>query len=248
MGKKHYKVEVIKMLMEISSISKKFGNQQVLENFDISIQERKITCILGASGCGKTTLLNMIAGLLKADSGSFVGFSNKKISFIFQEHRLLEWMTVEANIDFVIRQIYDKSKRRDIIEKHLKIVELEEYKKYYPHELSGGMKQRTSIARAFSYPGEILLMDEPFKAIDVKLKLSVMDSFIKLWKEDRRTVVFVTHDVEEALLLGDNICLLAGNPPYVDKTFQLDIPQEERGYQDERLKNISKEIFKYILN
>src|SRR5665648_104574 len=137
----------------------------------------------------------------------------KIISYIFQESRLYPWFTVYDNIDRILKNQYpDYSKRNSIITDYLELVELYISKNLYPSELSGGMKQRLSIARAFAFPSEILLMDEPFSSLDINLKNSVIDSFKKLWLKNNKTVIFITHDIDEAVMLSDTIYLIDENP------------------------------------
>lgn len=200
------------MSIEVKDISKKYGSLEVLNNFNIKLEEKKISAILGPSGCGKTTLLNMISGLEKYDVGNITGIENKRFSYIFQEDRLLPWSTVEENIHFVLKRDYTDQEVIEITDKYLKMVGLEEYRHYYPKQLSGGMKQRVAIARAFAYPSDILLMDEPFKGLDMDLKTNLSGAFISLWKKDKRTVVFVTHDKDEAIKLADYVFILDGKP------------------------------------
>ena len=234
---------VMRMDIQIKNLTKEYGRLKVYENFSLSVPEQKVTCILGPSGCGKTTLLNMISGLIKPDSGEFKGFNHQSISYLFQEQRLLPWKTVWQNIDFVIKDLYPKQQRAELIGRYLKMVNLVDFKHYKPNQLSGGMKQRVSIARAFVFPSDILLMDEPFKGLDMELKISVLNSFINLWQQDLRTVIFVTHDIDEALYLGDKIHLLGGLPSRVKQTVNIPIPKNERRYGEGRLKEIKEELF-----
>lgn len=200
------------MWVEVKDVSKRYGNLQVLRDFNIKFEEKTISALLGPSGCGKTTLLNIISGLEQYDSGNIKGIENKKFSYIFQEDRLVPWLSVEENIHFVLKRLYRNQEIINITDKYLKIVGLEEYKHYYPRELSGGMKQRVAIARAFAYPSDILLMDEPFKGLDMDLKTNLSEAFISLWKKDKKTVVFVTHDMNEAMVLADYVFILDGKP------------------------------------
>ena len=199
------------MSLEIRKLGKSYGKQTVFENFNIKFEDNVINCILGASGCGKTTLLNIISGLEDYDYGEIIGTEGKNFSYIFQEPRLLDWYTVRENMEFVMGPlgISDSNER---IDRYLRITGLDRFSLYFPNQLSGGMKQRLSIARAFAYPGKIMLMDEPFKGLDVKLKKELTDEFITLWKEDRRTVLFVTHEPREALMTADNIHIIGGEP------------------------------------
>ncbi|MBT9172704.1 MAG: Bicarbonate transport ATP-binding protein CmpD [Syntrophomonadaceae bacterium] len=233
--------------LQITNLAKEFKvgkgvkSLKVYENFSLTVPEKKITCIMGPSGGGKTTLLNLISGLLKPDSGEFKGFAGKTVSYLFQEPRLLPWKTVWQNIDFVSKDIYPKKQRAEIVDKYLKMVDLYDFRDYWPEKLSGGMKQRVSIARAFVFPSDLLLMDEPFKGLDLQLKISLMDSFAALWQQDLRTVIFVTHDLDEALYLGDEIYVLSGLPARVNKSLQVKIPRGERRYGEGKLKELKEE-------
>lgn len=243
------------MNIVLKNICKGLGGRVIYDDFSVEFKECAISCILGPSGCGKTTLLNMVGGLILPDSGSIEGVEGKIFSYIFQEPRLLPWKTVRQNIEFVIedscsigaqksthnivtgksikcigadRKIRDfKRERADAL---IRQVELQGFADYYPSQLSGGMKQRVSIARAFACKSDIILMDEPLSGLDVSLKQNLMHWFSELWKSEdcglgqgkvqeqeasrnaRRTVLFVTHDVDEARMLG-NITFVLSNPP-----------------------------------
>lgn len=208
------------MTYEVKNIDKSFGNLKVLDNISISFPENKTTCILGPSGCGKTTLLNIIAGLLDADSGELIGFENEDISFVFQEDRLIPWKNVEDNLAFVLKKNTDKREVDKLINHYLELVGLEKYKHYYPKDLSGGMKQRINILRAFIYDSKILIMDEPFKSLDIDNKQIVMDFFEELMKIEKRTCIMVTHNIEEAEKLGDRIVMLTDKPTRVGEIIE----------------------------
>ncbi|WP_312906771.1 ABC transporter ATP-binding protein [Tissierella praeacuta] len=212
-------------MYQIKDINKKFNELKVLEDITIDFPKNKTTCILGPSGCGKTTLLNIIAGIIKKDSGEIIGF-NKDISFVFQEDRLIEWKNIEENISFVLKGKMDKEQIKATIDKYLKLVKLEEYKYYYPRELSGGMRQKISILRAFAYPSKLLIMDEPFKSLDINSKQILIDFFKELRIIENRTCIIVTHDIEEALTLGDRIIILTGKPTAVKRVMELNGNEE----------------------
>ena len=203
------------MEYKVKNISKSFGDLKVLENISIDFPKNQTTCILGPSGCGKTTLLNIMAGILDMDSGELTGFENEDISFVFQEDRLIPWKNVEENLSFVLKDKMHKEEIAEIINNYLELVGLEEYKNYYPKDLSGGMKQRINILRAFIYPSKILIMDEPFKSLDMDNKRIIMDFFKELMKIEKRTCIMVTHDIEDALVLGDKIVILTEKPASV---------------------------------
>jgi NitT/TauT family transport system ATP-binding protein len=201
-----------KLNFTLSHISKTFGELQVLDNFSIEFIENRINCILGPSGCGKTTLLNIIAGLIPADDGVVNNINNENISYIFQEDRLLPWKTVKENLRYVLRSRFSKNETEDIINKNISLIELENFANYHPHQLSGGMKRRVSIARAFCFPSEIVLLDEPFRGIDISLKYSLMSAIRAMWEKDQRTLIYVTHDIEEAVLMGHLVFVFSNRP------------------------------------
>lgn len=216
------------MHLELQHISKAYGGITLFDDFSIAFEEGKITCILGPSGCGKTTLLNIIGGIVPPDSGSVNGFTDHRISYIFQDPRLLPWKTVRENIGFVLSHDLPKEERKSITDRFIRLVELENFADFYPAKLSGGMRQRVSIARAFAFPSEVILMDEPFKGLDIKLKLNLIRTFSRIWETDRRTVIFVTHDVEESLLLSNQILVMSPPPVHVVTSRKVTVPVPDR--------------------
>lgn len=209
------------MSLKLENITKAFNDRLILSEFSLQVQPGSITCLYGPSGCGKTTLLNMMGGIKQPDTGSVTGFPEEKISFIFQETRLLPWKTVFENIRFPLLDKIPDGQARKIARKFIELVGLENEEGLYPHQLSGGMKQRVSIARAFAYPGSLILMDEAFQNLDNTLKYNILDSFLKIWKEDGRTVIFVTHDIEEAIKLGQEIIFLNHAPLQIIKSINI---------------------------
>ncbi len=215
-------------IISIENINKKYDDNIIFDDFKIDFYENKINCILGKSGSGKTTLLNIISGIVKNDKSDFKGIEDLGISYIFQDDRLIDWLTVEDNIKLVIKKHYSEDKINKLCEKYLKLVGIYEYKDYYPQRLSGGMRQRVNIARAFIYPSKIVIMDEPFKSIDIKNKQIIMENFKKILEKDNRTVLFVTHDIDEALYLADVAFILGDRPLKIKNIFK-------------EIKNIDKE-------
>ena len=207
-------------IIRIENINKRYKDNIIFEDFQIDFYENKINCILGKSGCGKTTLLNIISGVVKNDESDFKGIEDLGVSYIFQDDRLIDWLSVEDNIKLVIKKHYSEDKVNELCEKYLKLVGIYEYKNYYPQRLSGGMRQRVNIARAFIYPSKIIIMDEPFKSIDIKNKQIIMENFKKILEEDNRTVLFVTHDIDEALYLGDVAFILGDRPLKIKNIFK----------------------------
>jgi NitT/TauT family transport system ATP-binding protein len=201
-----------KLVYKIEKLYKKYSDNQLFADFDISFRENAISCILGPSGCGKTTLLHIICGLIHADGGELNGFNSSRISYIFQEPRLLPWKTVFENVELVLPDDLAISKKKEIVENYLAMVQLTGSASLYPKQLSGGMKQRVSIARAFAYKPDVILMDEPFKGLDLKLKNDLFDAFRNMWQTEPKTVIFVTHEPEEAIQLSDDIFVFSKNP------------------------------------
>lgn len=235
------------MALRIKNLKKSFHGLTIFENFDIEINEKEINCILGPSGVGKTTLLNILSGIIDADKGQLSDLKEKTISYIFQEPRLLAWKTVYGNISFVLKNLYNRQEIENITNKYISIVGLKNFKDYYPDKLSGGMKQRVSIARAFAYPSDILIMDEPFKSLDFKLKKSLIVSFVKLWEIDKRTVMFVTHDVEEAALLGNVIYILKDSQPTeIEKVVHINARQIDRILNPQKTAKTKKTLLEYL--
>ena len=216
----------------VRNISKGYNELKVLDEITIEFEEFKTTAILGPSGCGKTTLLNIVSGIDQPDSGKVEGFQYEKLSFVFQEDRLIPWRTVGDNIRFVLKGKMDKEKMEWTVKRYLGQVGLEEYVNYYPKKLSGGMKQRIGMLRAFAYPSDILLMDEPFRSLDIANKRASMDFLKELIACEMRTCILVTHDLDEAVELGDRIVILSDEPTQVKKVitnmYRVDGTEESR--------------------
>ncbi len=193
--------------VQIKNLYKSYGTHVVFDNLNINFIKNKITVLLGPSGCGKTTLLNIISGIERKYSGEVI-LKDSSISYIFQEDRLIPNLTVFENVAFVLKSTMSKEETRRITDRYLNLVKLMEYKDMLPEELSGGMKRRVTIARAFAYKSRLLLMDEPFKGLDQKLKNEIIEEFLKVHNEDKRTIILVTHDIKEAEALGDEISML----------------------------------------
>ncbi|MBI5997129.1 ABC transporter ATP-binding protein [Clostridium perfringens] len=207
------------MSIKLINIEKNFGNKKIYDKFSLTFEEGKINCILGKSGCGKSTLLNIIANLEEINSGEIIGVP-EKIAYVFQEDRLIEWNSIYTNMELPLLKFYTKDEREEKIKGILREVELEDYINSYPKELSGGMRQRANIARALLYNGELLLMDEPFKSLDKSSKENIIKIFKKNHLEKNNTVIMVTHDINEALSLGDNIFILGGSPAILMDKFK----------------------------
>ena len=207
-------------MIALNNINISYGNLKVLENFSISLEKGKVHCIFGASGCGKTTLLNALTGINKIESGEKFSLENKKFSYVFQEDRLLPWATALENVLFVLRDRYCDEEAKQIAEKYLNIVGLGKFINAYPSELSGGMQRRVSFARALSYRGEVFILDEPFKGLDFKLKTELINYLLESDIKENSYIVFVTHDMQEALSFSDYIYMVDGPPLKIMKKIE----------------------------
>ena len=231
----------------LKGITKSYGDLRVLDGISLAVEENRIVAILGPSGCGKTTLLLLLAGSLLPDSGEIIGLTGKAVSFLFQEPRLLDWLTVAENIAFVLKDRFPPAEVEAKINAVLRRVELAEYGNAYPRRLSGGQRQRAAMARAWAYPSRLLLMDEPYKSLDLGLKLELIRQFLQLWTEEPRTVLYVTHDIKEALLLADEIYLLSAKPTVVRSRYAVPIPRSRRRLDDYTLLALEREITAELL-
>ncbi|MDD4169783.1 MAG: ABC transporter ATP-binding protein [Desulfotomaculaceae bacterium] len=199
-------------MFEIKNIELDFGALKVLDNFSIKGEVEQFLCLVGPSGIGKTSILNVLAEILKPGSGSVVS-DNKRIAYVFQEPRLLPWMTVEDNMEVGLFSLdKDAHRRKKTVRQLLPQIGLEGFGHYYPDQLSGGMKQRVSIGRAFVIQPDLLLLDEPFSGLDEALKIEMQDLLLTLKKYHMCTTVMVTHDIQEAIKLSDRIIVVDGRP------------------------------------
>ena len=204
---------------------------QVVDRLTIQVQDQEFLAILGPSGCGKTTFLRMIDGLISPDSGSIV-IDGRDVTgivggegrgMVFQSFDLFPWRTVSGNVEFGLEGLgITRSERRDIATRYIRLIGLDGFENAYPHELSGGMQQRVGLARALAVNPSILLMDEPFGALDVQTRDLLQDELLRIWNAERKTVLFVTHSIEEALYLADRIVVITPRPARIDKT--IDVP------------------------
>ncbi|WP_462408531.1 ABC transporter ATP-binding protein [Neobacillus sp. Marseille-QA0830] len=222
--------------LEVKNVEKVFKDEKrgtsvkALENINFSIKENEFVCLLGGSGCGKSTLLNMIAGFEKPTAGEIL-VNGKKIEgmgadrgMVFQAPTLMPWLTVSKNISFYLKlQGMSRKKQKEEAQKYIDMVGLTGFENHYPHELSGGMNQRVGIARALLQNPSLILMDEPFAALDPFTKTDMQEELARIWQEHKRTIIFVTHSVEEALILGTKIIVLSNRPGRVNKIIDLDM-------------------------
>jgi NitT/TauT family transport system ATP-binding protein len=224
------------MNLEINHVSKAFEQRnemsQALSDISTVVREKEFLCILGPSGCGKTTLLRMIAGLEPVSEGSItidgeiISGPSRKMAMIFQDYSLYPWRTVIENIAFGLEiQDVDREKREKIAESYLDLIGLREFGKNYPYELSGGMRQRVAVARALAIDPSVLLMDEPFGALDAQTRNTLQIEILKIWEKTKKTVLFVTHSVDEAVFLADRIMVLTSRPGRIKDIVNIDLPR-----------------------
>lgn len=208
--------------LEINKISKHFklgkGQLRALEDIHFKVAKGELICLIGTSGCGKTTLLRIIAGLEKQSSGQIlldgqtIEGTGRERGMVFQEPRLFPWLTLEENIAFGIKGRVEKKVLRDIVQELLEMVGLSDFAQAWPKQLSGGMAQRAAIARALTADPLILLLDEPFAALDAQTRTKLQTDFLKLWQSTHKTCIHVTHDIDEALILGQRIIVMQPSP------------------------------------
>lgn len=223
-----------------------YPDKKIYKNFNAVFLGGKINVVLGASGVGKTTLLNALTGLSGFDGE--IENMPKNVSYIFQSDRLVKTISVEKNLDFVLKNaIPDKTTRKNAIYDMAKLLEISDVLKRLPTEISGGQAQRVQMARAFLYPSEVMLLDEPFKGLDVSLKTRLIKKFLELWGRDGRTVVLVTHDVYDALLMGDKVFVLSGSPADIVYETELTVEKSERNLTDAVVTKYRDEIVNKII-
>jgi len=222
------------MGLVLDNITKRFEKTQrdTLQDITLNIGDGEFVCVIGPSGCGKTTLLNIIAGLEAPTEGCVtldgvpIEDAGPDRAVIFQESALFPWLTVIENVRFGLRLAgKNKAQQDEIALRWLKMVQLAHYKDYRPHQLSGGMKQRVALARALALDSKILLMDEPFAALDKQTRNKLREEIQDLWQKTRKTVFFITHSVEEAIFFADRIIMMSANPGKVKKEFKIDLPR-----------------------
>lgn len=229
-----------------NNFSFSYPDKEIYKNFNAVFFGGKINVVLGASGVGKTTLLNALTGLSWFDGE--IENMPKNVSYIFQNDRLVKTISVEKNLDFVLKNaISDKTARKNAIYDMAKLLEISDVLKRLPTEISGGQAQRVQMARAFLYPSEVMLLDEPFKGLDVSLKTRLIKKFLELWGRDGRTVVLVTHDVYDALLMGDKVFVLSGSPADIVYETELTVEKSERYLTDAVVTKYRDEIVNKII-
>lgn len=246
--------------LELRGVKKSYGGQSVLAGIDLSIEKGEFVAIVGYSGAGKTTLINMICGLTRPDEGQVI-FNGRPVTgpgpergIVFQNYSLLPWMSVYENIYLAVDQVFSTwtaERKREQVEKYIAMVNLTPARNKRPSELSGGMRQRVSVARALSTEPEVLLLDEPLSALDALTRSSLQDEILRIWEQDHRTVLLITNDTDEGILMADRIIPLSAGPgavlgPAVPVTIPR--PRDRKAVNhDPRFKDIRKAVIGYLL-
>ena len=238
--------------IRFSNFSKSFGKLLVLDNLNFVVKENDFLCIVGPTGCGKTTLCNLITTLIPPSEGTVEingGQADPRkhnISFVFQEPSCLPWRTVWDDIKFGLEiKGFPKEEIQERVSKIIDLVGLKDFVHYYPYQISAGMKQRAAIARAFVTKPDLLLMDEPFGQLDIKTRFHMMDEVLKLWRELNATIVYVTHNLEEAVYLGQSIIVLTQKPTHIKSTIPVNLPHP-RDYSDPKFIEIRKQVTELV--
>src|ERR1051325_1091811 len=251
--------------LELKNVTKSFGSNgarsEVLKNINLDIDKGEFVAIVGFSGAGKTTLINLVAGLLKPDSGA-VTLNDLEITepgpdrgVVFQNYSLLPWLTVYENIYLAVEQLFPNwtaAKKQEHVEKHIAMVNLTPAREKRPGELSGGMRQRVSVARALAMDPQILLLDEPLSALDALTRATLQDEISRIWQENRKTVVLITNDPDEGIYLADRIVPLSSGPgATLGPSIRIDIPRprdRKALNHDRRFKEIRREVIDFLLH
>ena len=244
----------VKTILECRNVSKEFdaydksGKTEVLRDISFSVKENEFLVLFGPGQCGKTTLINVLAGLETATSGEVIE-NGKKVTkpapergVVYQKTALFPWLSVMGNVEFGPRvRGQDKKTRRETAKHYIDLVGLSGFEKSYPSQLSGGMRQRVGIARAYCNQPEIMLMDEPFGHLDAQTRYMMEEELQRIWQSEKRTVIFVTNNIEEALFLADRIILLTNCPSCIKKEYIIDMPHPRR-YVDPKFLSYRQEI------
>lgn len=227
------------LFLEVNNVAKSFADKdresfEVFSNIDLAINENQFVSLLGPSGCGKSTLLSMVAGLESVTEGT-IRLDGQNIvkagpdrGMVFQQPSLFPWLNVKENVMFPLKQNIPKQEASERADHFLKMVHLSRFKDHYTHELSGGMQQRVAIARALAMDPKVLLMDEPFGALDEQTRHILHKELMKIWQETQKTILFVTHSIQEAIKLSDRVVVMGTRPGRIIADFQVDLPRPRR--------------------
>ena len=245
-------VEVRKKKVQVKNLDQKFGDLLVLRDISFDVYDGEFLCIVGPTGCGKTTFLNVLTKLIPMTDGDIyidgepANPLKHNLSFVFQEPSSMPWRTVEQNIRFGMEiKRWPKERADQRLEQMLELVGLKDFRNYYPQQLSSSMDQRVVIARAFAIDPDLLLMDEPYSQMDLKLRYYLEDEITRIWRELKRTVIFVTHNIEEAVYLAERILVLTPKPSTIKTEVKVDLPRP-RDFSDPEFVKIRNHVTEMI--
>ena len=220
------------MKVRVKSLTKKFGDLLVLDDISFDVKKGQFLCVVGPTGCGKTTFLNCITRLYEPTSGEIlvdgepVDLRKHNVSYIFQEYSTMPWLTVEENVAFGLRiKKKPEAEIKESVDEVIEMVGLQKFRNYYPSQLSASMLQRVVIARAFATKPDILLMDEPYGQLDIELRFKLEDELIGLWKKLGTTIIFITHNIEEAVYISEDILILTNKPTTIKQMMANPLPR-----------------------
>jgi NitT/TauT family transport system ATP-binding protein len=236
--------------LSVHGLSMRFGEVDVLDDVELKVHEGELVCLLGPSGCGKSTLLNVLGGFIQPTRGQVLidgqpvrGPDSRRI-FVFQERGVFPWLTVEGNIGFGLHG-RKKAERARIVQHYVELVGLNGFERAYPDELSGGMKQRVEVARALAVDPDVLYLDEPFGALDSITRIQMRQELLRIWQAEKKTILFVTHDIEESVQLADRVVVMSARPAKVRRIVDIDLPHP-RDLSSRRYLELRDSIFEEI--
>lgn len=239
-------------LLQVSKLTKSFGDLLVLDEVSFDVAKHEFLCVVGPTGCGKTTFLNCLTKLYEPTSGEIllngkaVDLRKDNVSYIFQESSSMEWLTVEQNVGFGLDIKGIKGiEKKNAVNEALEMVGLQDFRNYYPREISASMLQRVVIARAFATKPDLLLMDEPYGQLDIELRYKLEDELIKIWEKSDTTIIFITHNIEEAIYMSQNILVLTNKPTKIKKKVENNLPRP-RSVVDRDFINLRNQVTELI--
>ena len=247
-------METKKIKVKVTNLTKSFGDLLVLDDISFEVYDGEFLCIVGPTGCGKTTFLNSLTKLYDINSGSItvggeeINPRKHNLAYIFQEYSTMEWLKVQENIEYGLKiKKYSPEAIKERVDIVINMVGLEKYRNYYPSQLSASMLQRVVIARAFAIEPDLLLMDEPYGQLDLTLKYKLEDELLKMWEKLKTTVLFITHNIEEAVYLSDRIIVLTNKPTKIKTVIMNDLPRPRKVSDPEfvKLRNQVTDLIKW---
>ena len=235
-------------MIQIEGLMKQKGGTVILDGFSLRLEMGRVTALLGPSGSGKTTLLRLMAGLDAPDQGRVSGLPETGTAFVFQDHRVIPWLNVEENVAFALPEFWTEAQRREAIDEALTLTRLSGLRRRFPDALSGGQASRIDLARALATGRRLMLLDEPFKGLDLELKLELMEDFAQIMARSEVTAVLVTHDLDEALLTDDHIVVVSGPPLRIVETLEVPLEKTGRAMFAPELYSLRQKLYRVLVS